>query len=114
VSSGYNTFHFLLFVLQTFVATQDKKMTELLFNESICAFTCGKFIVDGQLKPVLFYVTFNGKIIGHYDFKVYTGKGSNRRSLKKGKIDRSERRLPGNFCLRCLRASSSKQQFFPF
>jgi hypothetical protein len=41
-------------------------------------------------------------------------KGSNRHALKKGKIDRSERRLPGNFCLRCLRASRSKRQFFPF
>jgi hypothetical protein len=40
--------------------------------------------------------------------------GTNGHALKKGKIDRSERRLPGNFCLHCLRASRSKRQVFPF
>jgi hypothetical protein len=55
--------------------------------------------------------------VTHFDFQSTTsfyGMGSNRHALKKAKIDRSEQRLPGNFCLRCLHASRSKRQFCPF
>ena len=62
---------------QTFVVTQDKKMTEFLLGESICAFNCGKFEVDGTEKSVLFFVTFNGKIVCHYDFQLTSGEFAN-------------------------------------
>lgn len=63
----------LSFFFQTFIATQDEKVTELLLDESIFAFTCGQFVVGGQLKPVLFFVTYSGKILAHYDFIIFQG-----------------------------------------
>jgi hypothetical protein len=54
--------------------TQDCRAVEFVFEESILAFSCGKYTVDDETVSVLVYVTCTGKIFIYYNIALPKGK----------------------------------------
>lgn len=51
----------------TYIVTQDCRAVEFVFEESVLAFTCGRYTVEDETVPVFVYVTCNGKIFVYYN-----------------------------------------------
>ena len=60
------------FSLQTYFVSQSGDAMEYIFADSIATFTCDTFSVNGEVKPVLVYVTFEGEIGVYYNIKFLT------------------------------------------
>ena len=63
----------IVFQLQTYIVTQDCRAVEFVFEESLLAFTCGKYTVEDETVPVLVYVTCTGKILIYYNISLPKG-----------------------------------------